>query len=252
MKKRVFNNLSDFYKDITNDTNAFEFNYFKEKNRKDFYGISMEDIEKYKHSYPTGVAMLKHLKDFKVEKYERIKYYNSFDGFDIDVDRMYDGDFLIDNKKKRKLPKVIDVFVNISENANVDYSEMLQKTYATLKVVDHLESLGVRVGVFCCMALRKKYKSGHYAKNTTLIEISVKKPEDSVNLGALCTSISPWFFRYHGFQYLRGKEEKLASTIGYGVEIPRSEIPKNAIVIETGQCLNEYESNNFIENIKVN
>jgi hypothetical protein len=254
MKKYHFNSLSAFYQACEKCTPTGEkdrFNMHTNYNRSAFTGLPLADIKKYKMSYPVGVEKLRHLADFKVEKDTKIRYYDSFDGYDIDIDRMYQGlDFLLNQRKVRKLPKTIDVFVNVSESADVDYELMLNKTWAALKVIDHLETLGVRTALYACISVNPKFTT-RKRRVPLYIEVEVKNYAQSVNLGALCTAISPWMLRYWGFLFMLGRYQNLSPGLGTAENLPFTEIPKNAITIDNGQCLTTNRANNFLSNLKL-
>ena len=255
MKKYRYNSLTAFYRAAETCTEICDpqkFDYYKDQRDASYFtGLSRADILQYKMSYPLGVEKLRHLADFEVEKDTKVRYYDSFDGYDINIDRMMEGlDFLINDKKVRKLPKTMDIFVNVSENGSIDYEAMLNKTYTALKVIDHLETLGVRTALFACISGKTKH-NGREKSKPFYIEVNVKNYADSVNLGALCTAISPWFLRHWGFLFLTGHYKNLSDGLGHSVDLPFTEIPRNAITIDNRQCHTQSEANHFISNLKL-
>lgn len=255
MKKFHYNSLTAFYRAAetrTNISDKAQFEYYRDReDNADFTGLPRADILKYKFGYPLGVEKLRHLTDFKVEKETKVKYYDSFDGYDIDIDRMQEGlDFLNNEKKIRKLPKTMDIFINVAEGARISYESMLNKAYAALKIIDHLETLGVRTALFSCISGIPLYANNRRG-SPLYVEVAVKNYADSVNLGALCTAISPWFFRHWGFLFMTGHYKKLAPGLGYSAKLPFEALPKNAITIDTGQCHTRNRANNFISNLKL-
>lgn len=254
MRKHYYDSLSDFYRDIRNVADHPEFDEQLLKDRPYFTGLSLSEIMESKYSYQPGVERIRKMAEVKVEADVKIRFFDSFDGYDIDIDRMYsDLDFLINSKRIRKRPKTMDIFINITESRAVDYASMLNKTYACLRIVDHLESLGVRTAVNVCMPVTPYYGKRHRNGNGNpfYIEIKVKNYSDSVNLGALCTAISPWFFRHWVFAWVVGHDKKIdTSGIGYVTPMPPDE-GRNGILINTGQCRTISDANNFIESLKV-
>lgn len=232
---------------MKNHHNNPDFKGRADTERKSFIGLTLSDIHKSKWSFPVGIERLRKMAEVKVEKPVKIKFYDQFDGFDIDIDRMYEHlDYLINEKKVKKLPKAIDIYVNIGENSDKTYTEMLHKTYASLRIIDHLESLGVRTSVWVAMyTVKPNVNSDGY------FEVCVKKHSDPVNLGALCTAISPWMCRYWGLLWLAGNFPTTKATMGHATRLPREELPKDCIVIDNGFCLSETTANNFIESIKI-
>jgi len=249
MKKHLFNSLRDFYADVRNVVKSEKFSVYENMNDPDWRGLSLAEINLSYFSYPVGVEKLKHYKDVKVEKDLKVKFWSDFDGYDIDIERLHDGlDCLIDTRKVRKLPKTIDIYVNVSEGCQVDYNHMLNKTYAAVKIVDHLESLGVRCAVFACAAFRPKLKTTFSA--TEYLEVCVKNYQDSVNLGALCTAISPWMLRQHIILWIIGHIRGINwNGIASPERLPSGEL--SGIIIDNGSCLNLDSANRFIETIKV-
>jgi len=249
MKRHYYNSLSHFYGDIKNIIGATEFNKEAKQEDRKFRGLYLSEIQESKYAYKLGVEKLRAYKDFEVQKDIKVKYWDQFDGHDIDIDRMQDNlDFLLNDKKIRKLPKTMDIFVNVTENSNVSYTEMLNKTYAALKIIDRLETLGVRTALFVCICVSPLVK-GMYTEDV-YIEICVKQHADTVNLGALCTAISPWFFRFWFILWIRGRYAGLDLSVGAARPIPSSEKQKG-ITIDKGNCLSTHTANNFIESIKV-
>lgn len=248
MKKHYYNSLSEFYADVKNTSGNYQYNEESTQDNPRFRGLSLSEIHRSKFSYKVGVEKLRTMKDFEFQRDEKIKYWDSFDGFDIDIDRMYsDLDFLRNERKVRKLPKTVDIFINVTENSKVDYDLMLNKTYAALKIIDHLETLGVRTALYACISLSAFLPSG---TEDMYLEICIKQHSHDVNLGALCTAISPWFFRYWFFLWIYGHYSHIGFGIGRAQNIPLSERQKG-IVIDQGMCMNLRSSNNFIDSIKL-
>lgn len=248
MKKHYYDSLTSFYNDVKNTANNPQFEEERTENNPRFRGLSLSEIRRSQYSYKVGVDKLRAMKDFEFQRDEKIKYWDSFDGFDIDIDRMYsDLDFLRNERKVRKLPKTVDIFINVGENANVNYDLMLNKTYAALKIIDHLESLGVRTALYACISGIMYLPGGN---DDMYVEICIKKHADNVNLGALCTAISPWFFRYWFFLWIKGRFSHVGSGIGRAQNIPLSGRQKG-IFIDQGMCLLQRTANNFIESINI-
>lgn len=248
MKKHYYDSLTSFYNDVKNTANNPQFEEERTENNPRFRGLSLSEIRRSQYSYKVGVEKLRAMKDFEFQRDEKIKFWDSFDGFDIDIDRMYsDLDFLRNERKVRKLPKTVDIFINVTENSKVDYDLMLNKTYAALKIIDHLETLGVRTALYACISLSAFLPSG---TEDMYLEICIKQHSHDVNLGALCTAISPWFFRYWFFLWIYGHYSHIGFGIGRAQNIPLSERQKG-IVIDQGMCMNLRSSNNFIDSIKL-
>jgi len=254
MKKLYYNSLSEFYDDVKNVDRHQYFDYMLNSDRAEFTGLSLSKINQSKFTYDLGVDALKKLVDVTIEKDEKMKFWNQFDGYDIDIDRMYEGmDFLLDTRKQKKQPKTVDLFVNITEGVDVSYKAMLNKTYAALKIIDHLESLGIRTALYASIASTEILGTGKskLRGEQYYIEICLKNHSDSVNMGALCTAISPWFFRHWVLAFMVGRNRNInANFVGFVSSIPVGEA--KGIVIQSGQCHTLVAANKFIESINVN
>jgi len=257
MKRRSYNSLREFYADITAPTSGkarTDFISYEVHNSESFKGLAITEINRSKYGYEVGVEKLRHFKDVEVEKDTRVKYWNQFDGYDIDVDRMYDNlDFLLDTRRQRKLPKTMDIYVNIGENRETGYDKMLNKTYTAIKVIDRLESLGVRCAVYACApalpVINTSLGKDRYGE-LNYLEICVKNYHDALNTGAICAAISPWMLRHWIFLWRISHIEKiqLDEGLSYSQKMPADTV---GIIIETGSCLEISEANRFIETIKV-
>jgi hypothetical protein len=254
MKKHVFDSLMAFYTDCAiNRVQSVDYGKMLLRDRPDWVGLSYTDVLKYKYSYPIGVEKLRNFKEVEIKKDIRVKFYNQFDGFDIDVDRLHDNlDFLIDTKKIRNRPKTIDIYINVGESWVVGYNELLNKTYAAVKIIDHLETLGIRCAVYALSCYKPAYSEYiNLSEKEELIEVCLKNHSDTLNLGAICTGISPWMFRYWMLMWMVANHKGVKSKNGvcYPVTIPVGEL--TGIIIDKGQCLNLTDANKLIENIKV-
>lgn len=243
MKKISFNSLSHFYSDVKNVINSPEFIKHEQMDRPMWAGLSYSDLQKFKYSYPFGVEKLKQLASANIQAPVKIKFWDSLDGFDIDIEKMYSGaDFLLNERKVKNLPKQIDLYVNISEPFQISYENMLNKSYAVLKIVDQLESEGCRVAVYSISNLHLKNRN----KDKISIEICIKEQNQTLNLGSLCTAISPWFLRYWVILWIYGRHK-----VNKGVAQPLKLENCKGIAIDTGQCLTISGANKFINNIKI-
>ncbi|HAH24971.1 MAG TPA: hypothetical protein DCL77_14655 [Prolixibacteraceae bacterium] len=250
MKKHLFNSLTDFYAAIVNKVNAPDYQRLEVYDDPEWKGLSLYEIKKSKFSYPLGIQELAKFKDIEVEKAMNVKFWNQFDGFDIDVDRMYENmDFLLDTRKVKKLPKAIDIYVNIGEHCGIEYKDMMCKTYVAVKIIDRLESLGVRCAVYACSSSYIKFHSGEYSKKANYVEVCIKNHNEALNIGAICTAISPWMFRQWILLYIMGNCNGVSiNGISRTAPLPTD---LKGIIINTGSCLTTHSANNFIQSVKV-
>ena len=250
MKRHCYSSLSNFYDNVKNVVGTKAFHIYEANDDPKWMGLSLSDIHKFKFSYPLGVERLSHFKDFEIQKDINVKFYNQFDGYDIDIDRMMDNlDFLLDTRKKRLLPKAVDIYIQIGEPSLVGYSEMLCKTYAAIKIIDKLETHNVRCAVYACNSFRTICKNRKNEQDGYL-EVCIKNHADTINLGAICTAISPWVFRHFFLLHLIGHfpDVDIHNGCSYTYPMPSD---LSGIIIRAGQCHEIESANKFIETIKL-
>lgn len=250
MKKHCYSSLSHFYDNIKNVSNSPKFEFYDKLDNPKWMGLSLDNIHKFKFSYPMGVEKLSHFKDVEVQKDLNVKFYNQFDGYDIDIDRMLENlDFLVDTRKKRQTPKAVDIYIQIGEPYNIGYAQMLCKTYAAIKIIDKLESNCVRCAVYACNAFSTICHNQRNQQDGYL-EVCIKNHAETINLGALCTAISPWAFRHFFLLHLIGHFPDINLQKGASLtESMPSDI--DGIIIRAGQCHEIDSANQFIESIKI-
>jgi len=248
MKKHSFNTLTDFYSDVKNHIGHFRYVQYENYDRPNFEGLSKSEIYQSKFSYDIGVHELEKLNKVKFVQPKWEKYRNTFDGYDIDLERMYEGqNFLINRRKRRNLPKTADIFVSLAEPAKVTYNELLMKSYTALRIIDQLESQGVRTAVYVFNAIETR---GLRPNFELYVEVCVKDYTQHANIAALSTAISPWMLRRWMFLWVRGYYP-VSTGLGSPLHIRKENFPKGSIVINQGECLSQYSANRFIENINI-
>jgi hypothetical protein len=240
--------LKSFYDDVTNVVKASYFNRLLSHDHSSWVGLSLYEIGKNKFSYPVGVDKINKFSDFTVTKDTKVKYWNAYDGHEIDIDRMLDDlDFLQDTRKVRNLPKTADIYINVSEASSVSYEDMLCKTYSAIKIADKLETIGVRCAIYACASLRTNTNQQR-GKEEVYIEVAVKQHADALNIGVLCAAISPWMLRHWFILFITGHYYDIDETVGTPQRMPPD---LKGIIIDTGMCLNMVTANKFIESIKM-
>lgn len=252
--EKTFENLDDFYKAssiVTNTGNKLKYDEIACEDDADFLGLDLVEIKKSKYSYSEGLDNLKEIETDDWLTGNHVYKYDELDGDDINYDRLLDGFPALVKRIKSKnngFNRIVNIHVNIAENCNVSYKNMLYKTYTTIRIIDMLENKGYRVGVYVCAisSYTGKYKGANVEKLD--IRICIKKPEEPVIKPLLLTCISPWFFRYYIFCYYNSI---LDTNIGLGYAKGLSEISNTKdIYIDNGECLT-YDLAKFkIESIK--
>jgi hypothetical protein len=231
-----------------------DYNRWLAKDSESWIGLSHENIYKSKYSYPVGVEKIRSFKELDIDSPRKVKHYNAFDGFDIDIDRMYENmNFLVDKIKRKKAPKYLDIYINISEGCFVDYESMLNKAWAAISIVDNLENQGIRCSVFAISCKRMILKDKPSSpRDEYMIEICLKKHNDSLNLGAICAGISPWMFRYWEILWSLGNinDSYVDGGMSNPMGIPRNMIDSNSIVIDKGECFTHDSATQFVKEIQ--
>lgn len=253
-----FNDLEDFYTECEIPDEKHPESATKrlkdhlEEDSAGFRGKSLKDIHDIKYGYVEGVDLLDEI-DQVFPGYGASKFtfkWDDLDGDDMSMERAYEGmPFL---KQRRRMVgnnsgKFVTIDVVISENAFVDFREILNKTLTAVSIANRLESLGYRIAVNC---ISYSYGVG-YLRETKVdyltISVPVKRFEDPVNLPLMITAISPWFFRYWIFAF---KMAKFKCTYGLGQSrILEKEDTRECIVINNGECLTKQSSMHKIKKI---
>jgi hypothetical protein len=207
-----------------------------------FIGVrGKDDLMKKKWSWPEAVDRIKRMAGF--ENLAKGKTWTTKwsweDGQFGDGLRLMDGRKFLGSKVKvmgQNRPDCIQIHINISEAHFVSPASMNYKTYAAIKIVDEIESMGIRTEIWTVATISNLYineDGGPYS-----FRVKVKSAEDSVSLSYLATVMSSWMLRYWFFYYwmLQGK-----CHIGLGRVIPydRTGLAPGTLVIDNGQALDQ-------------
>ena len=254
----LLSSLSEFYQEtevIECDTTL---RYYEHKNivDSDFTGLPLNEILKCKYSYAQGLDKLKEIEgDINIGGNSHKYVWNDFDGDDMSYDRYIEG-LPCMHKRIRTCGigsgKIVTIHINISEFSNTKYTDMLNKAYTAIQIIDFLENLGYRVGVNVYDATERlgytSERKGKQAIEYVKVEIPLKQPEEPLNKALLLTAISPWFERYWIFLYHNAK-----FNCSYGMGRATDErLPDTMtdIYIKQGECLNKTDAELRIKQIK--
>lgn len=255
--KHTYENIYDFYNACDNLLNTGNASMYKEMNERDdpcWVGLSLNDIQNSKYSYDKG---LENLKEIEIDSLggSSIHYkYDEFDGDDINFDRLLDGFPALRKRTQKKglgTGKNISIYINIAEHCGISKDKFLIKAYATMRIVDALETMGYRTTVYSCVATKNLGKTkidDKYHEINYQVDVCIKKAEDPLIKGLLLTGISPWFFRYHIFKHMCANHKTY-----YGLGRPDKIDIKNTketILIDNGECLTEEDVEKKIKQIK--
>lgn len=213
----------------------------------DFVGMPIRKVKnELKWSWPEGAEMLSHLPELgQVENAHsgKVKTWSHYDGDTMCVERFRDDRPFLRRRQKKRTARVQRVVISITESGIVDADDMIWKTYAAARIIDDLESQGVRCEVLAYIGVTYKHdvKKGF---------ITLKRPNECLNIGSICTAISPWMLRVWGFHWIDAKYGYKPSGYGQPVEYkPDPELEE--IVINRGDCLSKSSAIKFIQNLSI-
>lgn len=258
MKELIYeyDNITDFYEDALNpapEGNASDLQSHLEEENPHFRGLSTEEIKKSKYCYLKGLDNLKELDlNLSLGGSKRKYIYDEFDGDDMNYDRLLDGFPAMRKRIKTHgigSGRLVNIYVVISENCNIGYSEMLNKAYTAMQIVDLLEGIGYRVAIYACGSTMDSWGTWRDEKGVRYeVRVCLKKHEDSLNKGLILNGISPWFFRYYLFAHQKGRY-KNGPGMGHATVLNLKQTKEN-IVINHGECLSKESAESKIKEIK--
>lgn len=200
-------------------------------------GATEQEIQDRRFSWPAGVEKLEQLPEMHIHaaRTKRARRWSMDDGDDMHMERFLDGrPFMRQRYKANTGPKhagrIQRIRINTGESAEVSAHAMLWKTYAAARLVDILERQGTRCEVLSCCSARQSFDYG--ARNYAL-QITVKRPEQPLNLAAITATTAPWFLRWHILNHIQTHHD---ARPGSGKPRKLPEDPA-ALDIETGECL---------------
>lgn len=244
----TFPNIDQFYKECdtlepTGDEQEWKRNI--DRDDPDWIGLSREEILKSKYCYKEGLKELEALNlDFNIGGHKRSYKWDENDGDDMNYDRFLDNLPCLNKRIVKKgdgRGKIITIYVSIGENCNVGYKDMLYRSYAAMRLVDHLENLNYRteIIVYDDVAGLGQYKEEKI--KSLHVEIILKKAEEPLIRGLILNCISPWMLRSHLFKFWNAK---FKTSYGYGYTLRPNYIDtNNKIYFRSGECLSEFDAN---------
>lgn len=238
-----FSSLDEFYKESDTIEPTGELYRWEEvqNNNESFVGLSKELINKSKYSYSKGLELLKELDlDINLGGSRKKYKWDDQDGDELSTERLNDGLPFLSKRLKTNgdsTGKFVNLYINVGENACIDYKSMLNKSYTAIQIIDYLENSGYKVGViaFCDVSSLGYYKNEKVELLHT--EIILKKPEDPLIKPLLLTCISPWMLRFHMFKFWTAKFS-CSWGLGHSEKLTYKD-DKNNLYINTGDCLNK-------------
>jgi hypothetical protein len=224
--------------------------------RKSFRGLSIQEIKDTVYGYAKGVDELVKLTGIEtITGGSKFVYkWDEYDGDDMSMERYYEG---MPSMRKRyrtsgnNTGRFVDIYVNICENAGTNYEDMLWKTYASVKIIDELESMGIRTSLYAATKSNNsgviKHEGGTRQVKSEYVEVKVKDYNSPVNLGLFCSVLSPWFFRYWFFAHTMAKYSAYDS-LGSADKIGKKG-EQGSIYIDNRECLSQKSAEEKIKSV---
>ena len=251
-----FFSLTDFYNKVDNrtDNNHSKYNIELCSNNKhvDFFGASYQEIMQRKYAWSEGVSKLKELTDMdRVITKQWAKKWCEDDGDEMDMERYYNGMPFLQKRvqvlgTKSRNNRIQKIMINLCEDAGITANQMLWKTYTAVKIVDELESQGIR----CEIVLFEASKNIDSSGRGLLIELPVKQASEPINTSLLCSILSPWFLRYWLFLFEYTYIKNVHPGLGKARKLNPSESDENCIIIDSGTALSKRAANDFLKGIE--
>lgn len=249
----TLNSLDEFYKECDNieGGSAHEVSMLNITDDKDFRGMSLMDIHKYKWNYTEGLSKLKKIEGDLFLGGRKHKYkYDDNDGDTMNFDRYIEGLPSL----KRRVPthgsgngKFVRLHISICENCWCSAESLMIRAYTAMRIIDMLESQGYRVQISAYADNENPGTLNNKEIDYLGVEVIIKKFEDPLIKGQILTSISPWFFRYWMFKFWNAK---FRMHWGYGQACrPIKKESASDIYIQTGEALTKKDAENTIKRI---
>lgn len=218
---------------------------------EEWVGLNRTQIINSKYNYLEGLKELQQLKeDIFLGGTKRMYKWDEFDGDDMNYDRYIEG-FPAMQKRYRShgsnSGNFVKIHVSIGENYCVGFSEMLNRSYAVMRLIDYLENMNYRITVVVYFEVLQAISYRGVIDTKLRIEIPIKLEQEPIIKGQILTCISPWMLRYHIFKLMAAKFKTL-----YGLGTPIYVKYKDSltdIYFNSGECLNEDECNKKIKKI---
>ena len=218
---------------------------------------SKEELIRRKFAWREGIEDIERESQKMVQGYRRKIYkWDEIDGDDLNMERLHED---LPPMRKRvysqgtKHGKFISLYFMGGALAYVESTELINKTKTAVKLVKFFESIGKRTEVILFF---KSRSAGYYKEqyvDPLVIEITIKRFSDPINIPLINTALSVWTFRYWKFLFMDAKMHG-ASGRGQSVDlIPEEDFIFRKgiypIVINTHECLSKESSETFIQNI---
>ena len=256
-----FDSVHDFYRtwdkfEAAPDTWA-DYEAFKNQLEKVMYcdqqwfGASREHLDAHRYGDEELLHKAAALNEFKNYESGYSRKVNTFsdDGDDMDMERFMEGEencFIKRVKRTGKNQrKILSIYINLSEHCGIKAEDMMYKTLAAIKLCDSLEAGGDRVEVIVYNRGTDCTRKGEINYTAS---ITLKKPEEPLNLSLIAHHCTPAFYRY----FLLGSQCHYVKNIIKGLSYPanRTDIPESAFHIARGECLSLEAANAWLQDRK--
>lgn len=244
-----FDSVDDFYQNsiLTEDGNRVKWQEFDTfQDGAEWVGANSGEIISRKYGWEEGSERAKNLVDLsfppRTDKFQKV--WTDDDGDDGDYERFLNELPCLYKRKKKFASSsiksgIMKVRVAIGERYNVRAEHMLMKCAAASRIVDELETMGVRCEVWAETNQRNAVEYRYRLKSKTCI----KRAEEPLNLSLVSNCLSSWFFR-NSFFKVASANVKSSSGMGASEKIEKED--DDEIIINYGECLTEHSANEFI------
>jgi hypothetical protein len=253
--KFLFDSLVDFYNAVDNPKperkEACRDRIESDMNRADWIGAEYSAIIARKYSWDEGADRVLALPEMSghTTQAATVRTWHDDDGDDGDFERyLMELPHMIRRKKILRAGQraVARVIVHFGENSNIEAWQMLNKTYAACRIVDQLEAFGTR----CEVVAVDRTRCADIHGNDFHLDITLKRADDPLNIGLLCTALSPWMLRHWDIVFMIS-QFKTATGFGTVVNVNPSEFDPNDIIIDRGECLTLEDARQKIQSLDI-
>jgi len=116
---------------------------------------------------------------------------------EVEIDRVMSGQldcFSAPKRRDVRQPKTLRLNIPFTFSAGVSAEEIMWKAVAAIAISDILENSGRPVEICMMFLTSDTYQSGAPIYTTGFVA-TLKQANDPLNIGALVSALSPWFFR---------------------------------------------------------
>lgn len=195
----------------------------------------LEETNKYQPEIDIVEDMIRQVQNEELPKpisRKRKKYFDAYEGDDINLDRLRSGqEYWINTKRQsHQGPAVQTILINQSTPWYIEPMNILWRGVAAIVVAHYLEEAGFRTEIIGVSATTQAHG---YKNNLTIVPL--KEPNQPLNIQSLTLSLTSWFYRTFWFSIFYVPKVEVCSSLGTVVfNLPQNvlEMVKDPIVVE--------------------